>query len=233
MAKDTKLSLFELLKLQNSIINKYCITFGLYSNINFYTRMNPILSQNLFLVKEHVGMFKASNNYDIYNPENNQIIMNCRENNLGFFTKILRFTDYKRATPFNVEITTASGEKLITVRRGVAIFRSTVEVLDEKDRLIGTFKQKFFSIGGKFEILDKNERPVATLQGKWTGWDFKFSHENRQLAQVSKKWAGLGKEFFTSADNYVLQIESTVATDSPLRQLILGAVMCIDMVLKE
>ncbi|WP_343592752.1 phospholipid scramblase-related protein [Flavobacterium sp.] len=195
--------------------------------------MNPILSQNLFLVKEHVGMFKAANNYDIYNPETNQIIMNCRENNLGFFTKILRFTDYKRATPFNIEITTASGEKLITVRRGVAIFRSTVEVLDEKDRLIGTFKQKFFSIGGKFDILDKNERPVATLQGKWTGWDFKFSHENKQLAQVSKKWAGLGKEFFKSADNYVLQIEATVATESPLRQLILGAVMCIDMVLKE
>jgi uncharacterized protein YxjI len=195
--------------------------------------MNPILSQNLFLVKEHVGMFKASNNYDIYNPESNQIIMNCRENNLGFFTKILRFTDYKRATPFNVEITTASGEKLISVKRGIAIFRSTVEIFDEKDRLIGTFKQKFFSIGGKFEILDKNEKPVATLQGKWTGWDFKFSHENKQLAQVSKKWAGMGKEFFTSADNYVLQIEEAVPADSSLRQLILAAVMCIDMVLKE
>ena len=195
--------------------------------------MNSILNQNLFLVKEHVGMFKAANNYDIYHPESNEIIMNCRENNLGFFTKVLRFTDYKRMTPFNVEITTPSGEKLITVKRGIAIFRSTVEVLDEKDRLIGTFKQKFFSIGGKFEILDKNQRPCATLQGKWTGWDFTFSHENKQLAQVSKKWAGMGREFFTSADNYVLQIEETVAADSPLRQLILGAVMCIDMVLKE
>jgi uncharacterized protein YxjI len=195
--------------------------------------MNPILSQNLFLVKEHVGMFKAANNFDIYNPESNEIIMNCREKNLGFFTKILRFTDYKRATPFNIEISTASGEKLITVRRGIAIFRSTVEVLDEKDRLVGTFKQKFFSIGGKFDILDKNEKPVATLQGKWTGWDFKFSHENKELAQVTKKWAGMGKELFTSADNYVLSIEETVAADSPLRQLILGAVMCIDMVLKE
>ena len=195
--------------------------------------MNPILSQNLFLVKEHVGMFKAANNYDIYNPETNQITMNCRENNLGFFTKMLRFTDYKRMTPFNVEITTASGEKLISVKRGIAVFRSTVEIFDEKDRLIGTFKQKFFSIGGKFEIMDKNEKPVATLQGKWTGLDFKFSHENKQLAQVSKKLAGLGKEFFTSADNYVLQIEDSVAADSSLRQLILAAVMCIDMVLKE
>ncbi|MBF4518113.1 RNAase [Flavobacterium sp. ANB] len=195
--------------------------------------MNPILSQNLFLVKEHVGMFKAANNYDIYDPETNQIIMNCRENNLGFFTKVFRFTDYKRMTPFDIEITTASGEKLITVKRGIAWLRSTVEVFDEKDHLVGTFKQKFFSIGGKFEILDKNEKPVATLQGKWTGWDFKFSYENKQLAQVNKKWAGIGKEFFTSADNYVLQIEESVAQDSPLRQLILAAVMCIDMVLKE
>jgi len=195
--------------------------------------MNSILNQNLFLVKEHIGMFKASNNYDIYNPENNQIIMNCRENNLGFFTKVMRFTDYKRMTPFNIEITTASGEKLISVKRGIAWLRSTVEVFDEKDRLVGTFKQKLFSIGGKFEILDKNEKPVAMLQGKWTGWDFKFTYENKQLAQVNKKWAGMGKEFFTSADNYVLQIEETVAEDSPLRQLILAAVMCIDMVLKE
>src|SRR3954464_8296568 len=107
--------------------------------------MNPILNQNLFLVKEHVGMFKAANNYDIYHPETNQIIMNCRENNLGFFTKVFRFTDYKRMTPFDVEITTASGEKLITVRRGVVFFRSVVEVLDKNDRLVGTFKQKFFS----------------------------------------------------------------------------------------
>ncbi|OXA84988.1 phospholipid scramblase-related protein [Flavobacterium hercynium] len=195
--------------------------------------MNPILNQNLFLVKEHVGMFKAANNYDIYHPESNQIIMNCRENNLGFFTKVFRFTDYKRMTPFNIEISTAEGEKLISVKRGVAWLRSTVEVFDEKDRLVGTFKQKLFSIGGKFEILDKNEKPVATLQGKWTGWDFKFTHENKQLAQVNKKWAGVGKEFFTSADNYALQIEETVAADSPLRQLILAAVMCIDMVLKE
>ncbi|MFW0737963.1 MULTISPECIES: LURP-one-related/scramblase family protein [unclassified Flavobacterium] len=195
--------------------------------------MNPILNQNLFLVKEHVGMFKAANNYDIYNPESNQIILNCRENNLGTFTKIFRFTDYKRMTPFDIEITTASGEKVITVKRGIAWLRSTVTVFDEKDRLVGTFKQKFFSFGGRFEILDKNEKPVATLQGKWTGWDFKFTHENKQLAQVSKKWAGMGKELFTSADNYVLQIEETVGADSPQRQLIMAAVMCIDMVLKE
>ena len=35
------------------------------------------------------------------------------------------------------------------------------------------------------------------------------------------------------ADNYMLQIADDVPADSPVRQLILAAVVCIDMVLKE
>ena len=54
-----------------------------------------------------------------------------------------------------------------------------------------------------------------------------------ELAHVTKKWAGIGKELFTSADNYVLEISESVPTNTPARQLILAAVMCIDMVLKE
>lgn len=195
--------------------------------------MNSVLNQNQFFVKEHVGMFKAANNYDIYNPENQEIIMNCREEKLGFFTKMLRFTDYKRMTPFNVEIRTPDGKKLLSVKRGVSIFLSNVEVFDENENLVGRFKQKFFSIGGKFDIIDPNDKKLCSLKGKWTSWDFKFVSEDTEFAHISKEWAGLGKELFTSADNYMLKIDEKVPADHPLRLLILGAVMCIDMVLKE
>lgn len=195
--------------------------------------MNPILNRNLFFVKEHVGMFKAANNYDIYDPENNQIILTCREENLGFFTKIFRFTDYKRMTPFHIEIKTAAGEKVLSVKRGVSWIKSIVEVFDENDKLIGKFHQKVFSIGGKFEVLDANEKNLCTLKGKWTSWDFKFVKDEIEFAHVSKKWAGMGKELFTSADNYMLKIHEKVPHDNPIRLLILSAVMCIDMVLKE
>ncbi|MDM8161046.1 MULTISPECIES: phospholipid scramblase-related protein [Labilibaculum] len=195
--------------------------------------MNPILSRNSFFVKEHVGMFKAANNFDIFNPENQEMIMTCREEKLGFFTKMLRFTDYKRMTPFNIEIKTVSGEKVLTIKRGVSFFLSTVEVFDENDNLLGKFKQKFFSIGGKFDVIDSTENILCTLKGKWTSWDFKFSKGETEFAHVSKKWAGIGKELFTSADNYMLTIDEKVTADNPMRVLILAAVMCIDMVLKE
>jgi uncharacterized protein YxjI len=71
------------------------------------------------------------------------------------------------------------------------------------------------------------------LKGKWTGWDFKFLKDTKELASVSKKWAGIGKEFFTSADNYVLNINAGVDAEDKVRELIIAAVMCIDMVFKE
>ena len=196
--------------------------------------MNSVLNKNLFFVKEHVKIFKAANSFDIFDPDTKQVVLECREENLGFFTKMFRFTDYKRMTPFNMVIKTSAGEKIITVRRGVSFWLSKVEVMDGQDVLIGKFKQHFFSIGGKFEVLDQNERSLCMLKGNWTSWDFKFvSNDGKEFATVTKKWSGLGKELFTSADNYILQISSEVPADHPLRELILAAVMCIDLVLKE
>ena len=195
--------------------------------------MNPILNQNLFFIKEQVGIFKASNNYDIYNPKNQEMIMNCREEKLGFFTKLLRFTDFKRMVPFNVVIKTHDGNKVLSVKRGLSFILSTVDVLDENDKLVGRFKQKLFSIGGKFNVLDANENILCKLKGKWTSWDFKFVKDGPEYGHVSKKWAGLGKEMFTTADNYMLEIKDKVPKGDNLRILILAAVVCIDMVLKE
>ncbi len=195
--------------------------------------MNDVLNRNLFLVKEHVGIFKAANNYDIYDPDTGTIIMECREESLGALTKLFRFTDLKRMTPFDIQIRTAEGNQVVRVTRGIALFLSTVNVLDQHDQPLGGFKQKLFSIGGAFNVLDMNDYPICELKGKWTGWDFKFMADGVEFAHVTKKWAGIGKELFTSADNYVLQISDSVAADNVVRQLILAAVMCIDMVLKE
>jgi len=195
--------------------------------------MHPLLSRNVYLIKEHVGFLKAANNYDVHDPESGDVIMECREENLGFFTKMLRFTKYKTNTPFNVQVRTPTGEPVVRVSRGISIFLSKVDVSDEKDKRVGGFKQKFFSIGGDFKVLGADDQPLCDLKGKWTSWEFTFVSGETVLAKVSKKWGGLAKELFTSADNYVLEISEEVPPDNPVRELILGAVLCIDMVLKE
>jgi len=195
--------------------------------------LHSALSRNLFLIKEHTGILKAANNYDIFDPTTGELLMECREDSLGLLTKLLCFTDYKRNTPFDIQVRLHGGGQVVRVTRGISIFLSTVEVLDDSNRVVGGFKQKLFSVGGAFDVLDPGGNELFSLKGKWTGWDFRFMAGDNQLAHVSKKWAGLGKELFTTADTYVLEISDEVPTDNPARQLILAAVMCIDMVLKE
>ncbi len=195
--------------------------------------MHPILEHNVLIIKEHLGILKAANNYDILSPEDGTLLIECREPNLGPITKLLRFTDYKQMTPFDVQLRKPDGTPFIRIQRGISIFLSKVVVTDENNQLIGTFQQKLFSIGGKFDVLDSDNQPVCRLQGKLLGWNFHFSQQGNQLDHVTKKWSGLGKELFTSADNYVLEISDLVSKDDPVRKLIIAAVMCIDMVLKE
>lgn len=195
--------------------------------------MHAVFTHNIFFVKEHSGIFKAANHFDLIHPESNTIAITCREPKLSLLTRILRFSDIKRMTPFHLELRTPDGVKLMSIKRGVSILLSEVEVLDEHDKLIGKFRQKFFSIGASFTVMDAQERQLCTLQGNWIGWDFRFVRAGREIAAVSKKWAGLGKELFTSADNYMLSIGAAVSPDDTLRRLIVAAVMCIDMVLKE
>ena len=195
--------------------------------------MNDVINKNLFLVKEHTGLFKAANNFDIYDPSTGEIIMECREPSLGVFTKLLRFTDFKRMTPFDIQIRTPDGQPVVRIQRGISIFLSKIIVTDHNNNTIGGFAQKFFSIGGKFDVLNHNDETICQLEGKWTGWDFYFKNDGEEFAHVAKKWAGLGKEMFTSADNYILEISNDVPENDDVRKLILAAVMCIDMVLKE
>jgi len=194
--------------------------------------MDPVLNRNAYFVKEHVGIFKAANEYDVLDPTTREKLLECREPGLGAFTKIFRFTDYKRATPFHI-VVTSNGRTVLEVKRGVSIFLSKVDIFDGAGKRLGGFQQKFFSIGGKFEVFDADNRPVCTLQGKWTSWEFSFKAGERELARVTKKWGGMGKELFTSADDYVLEIRPDVPQDHPARPLILASVLVIDMVLKE
>ena len=97
---------------------------------------------------------------------------------------------------------------------------------------MGGFDQKPFSISGAFDVVDASGAAVCRLKGGLTGWSHSFVADNVTLAKVTKKWAGLGKELLTSADDFMLEIDETVPPDSTVRQLIFASVICIGLVLK-
>ena len=196
--------------------------------------MDSILEKNLYLFKEHVGLFKAHNNYDIYDPKSKEIILYCREKNLNIFYKIIRTikSSLKMLTPFEIGITHLNGQKVLKVKKNLSLI-AKVEIFDENNNMVGYFKQKVWTFSNTFEIYNEKDKLLCKLTGKILGWNFKFLKGEKEVGLVTKKWAGIGKEMFTSADNYILEIKNKVEKDSPLRLIMLAAVVCIDMVINE
>jgi len=197
--------------------------------------MSDVLNRNLSLVKEQPGLLKLAYSCDILDPETGQVIMECREVNLRRRTRVLRFSNLLRgATPFDVRVQTPDGQPVVRLTRGVPIVTSKVKVYDQDNRLIGGFKQRMLSLAGALDVLAANGEVVCQVAGRLAGWrKFYFiTPEGVELASVSKKWAGLGKEFFTNADDYMLKIDDVVPNDSATRRLILASVICIGMIFK-
>jgi uncharacterized protein YxjI len=185
-----------------------------------------------FLVREHVGMLKLHEAYDILTPEGTTIATAVERANA--LRQFLKLVVNKNMLPFKVEIVNPDQSVMVTIQRPFTFLRSKVSVFDGNMKRIGYFKQRFLSLGGAFDIYDENDQEVALLKGDWKGWNFKFTDKSGQeLGTVSRQWGGMAKELFTSADNYVVHLERSKLKDAEDLLLLLASAICIDMVLKE
>ena len=210
----------------------------LHSMLLLTPRFTPsskiMLNQKQYFIREHVGLLKLSDAYDILEPESHRKLGLAREE-ISALVKILRFLIDKRLMPTTIRVYEGADESthqlLFSIRRGVALFRPRVDVLDASGKTLGYLKSKAFSLGGAFRVFSATDQEIALVQGDWKGWNFRFLSGDVELGVITKKWAGLGKELFTSADNYIISI--TAAPDPSLNLMLLAAGLAVDTVLKE
>ncbi len=194
-----------------------------------------MLNRQTYFIREHVGLLKLFDAYDILDPVSKAKIGEAREEISGL-VKFLRLLIDKKLMPTRVAVyegaeLTANRRLLFSLRRGVALFRPRVDILDAHGTSLGYLQAKAFSLGGAFRVFTADGQEVALVQGDWKGWNFRFLSGQTELGVITKKWAGLGKELFTTADNYVISINGTPAPEINL--LLLAAGLAIDTVLKE
>src|SRR5262249_15571431 len=123
---------------------------------------------------------------------------------------------------------------VLSLTKKPSFLRSTVKVTDAQGKLLGAFRSKLWSIGGGFFVMDDQGNQFAEVKGDWKGWNFRLLDTGgRELGIVTKKWAGIGKELFTSADNYIVSLSETAARNVEQTGLLLAAGLAIDLVFKE
>lgn len=195
--------------------------------------MIEALQGNRFMVEEQGGWLRSRFAFNVLDPASGVVLLQCREGTIGLVTRLFRLTNYRGATPFDLQVNLAGGARLMRIRRGIPVTASRVQVLDGEDVRIGGFHQRRWSISGLFDVVDAMDQPVCLLRGRSRGREFHFlAPDGVLLARVTKRWAGLSKELFTSADHYLVEIEDVVPPDETLRQLILASAICVGLTLK-
>ncbi len=195
-----------------------------------------MLDRSVYLVKEHVGLLKFSNTYDIFDPETKEQIGIAQEKP-GSLIFALRFLIDKKLLPTKIFIYEGADAEdhaklQFSIHRGITLLRSQVDICDPEGKVLGWMKSKIFSLGGGFDVFDAAGNPVASVKGDWKGWNFRFVDKtDREIGTISKKWAGLGKELFTSADTYVISLTEGAASAKAV--LLLAAGLAVDTVFKE
>lgn len=145
------------------------------------------------------------------------------------------FSNLKSMLPTTVVVREDDrSEPALTIKRPFAVVRSRVEVIDRHQKQVGFFKSKLFSLGGGFTVHLPEGDQIADVTGNWKGWDFKLKDmEGNELGTVNKKWAGMMKEIFMTADNSMISLNESIGDNAGLAALLLAAGLAIDIVDKE
>jgi len=193
-----------------------------------------LLGRTRYFVKEHVGVLKLTDTYDILDPETRQQVGSARDQPSGW-AKFARLLLKKQFLPTTINVyESESSPPVLSIRKRPGFFRASVVVADATHAVLGRLQQKLLSLGGGRLVIDTTGKQVANITGDWKGWNFRFLDDaGVELGVVTKTWAGAGKELFTTADNYMIAL-SPGSDGTPHRAaLLLAAGLAIDTVFKE
>ncbi|WP_250646181.1 LURP-one-related/scramblase family protein [Microbacterium tenebrionis] len=140
-----------------------------------------------------------------------------------------------------LQIVDADGRPVVTLTRPAVVLKSKVTVTRDDGTLVGHIVQESLGVmasvlGGRFNVrfrMEADGTPLGTIDAEdWRAWDFSIlDTSGSEIARITKTWAGIGKENFTKADNYVLEMHRTL--EDPLLTLVVSAALVVDTVLKQ
>lgn len=187
-----------------------------------------------YFVREHFGFLKLKDSFDILDAETREHLGYATEEN-PIWVNLTRLLLQKHRMPTTVVVRRLSDDApVLRLERGWRFLRSKIRVYDGQNGLLGYFESKVLTLGGGFYVYNAHGAQVADIKGNWIGWDFRFLDAGGQaLGLVTKKWAGIGRELFTTADNYLISLTDRGSAQPATAALLLAAGLAIDTLYKE
>jgi hypothetical protein len=130
-----------------------------------------------------------------------------------------------------LDVRGGGGQVLLTLelrRRPWPFNELTVYAWDGAE--LGRIVERFAWLGRRYELCDPSGSVLATLDKPFYRiWRFGLSRDGREIGQLVKQWGGFGRELYSQADAFVVNIEESLV-DVRTRLLLVAASVLVDMV---
>lgn len=175
---------------------------------------------------EHLEVFtgfESQNRYSVRTPEGQQLLYAFEESGL------LGRNVLSSHRPLTIHVVDRDNTNVITASRSFFWFLSHLHVSDGTGQRIGSMQRRFSFLTRKFDLKDASGRVVAEMRGPvFRPFTFMVYQQGQEIGRVTKQWSGLGREAFTDADTFKVEVD-TARTDQEFSLLMLAAAISIDL----
>jgi uncharacterized protein YxjI len=168
--------------------------------------------------------FETRNRYTVMDPFGTTLYL-AAEWEGAFLTRVL----LKSLRPFTIYVINPDGSRVLILRRIFRFYFHKLDIYDPDGKHLGTIQRQFSILRRMYSVLDNSGLELFQLFGPILHpWTFMVRRSGEEIGSITKKWSGLFKEAFTSADNF--GVTFPIELNVTMKSLLLGAVFLIDFV---
>lgn len=194
---------------------------------------SELLDRSVLVIEQKPKFVELTNEYRVLDEAGNEIGV-IRQEGQSKARKLLRLvTSVDQFLTHRLSLYDSAGAKVLDIVRPAKVLKSRLQILDGTGNERGWIVQdnvmgkKHFSLQGS-----AGDRLGSIDAENWRSWDFAIHDaDGSEVGRITKRWAGILREGFTTADRYLLHIAAEVPPD--LRFLMVASAAGIDTALKQ
>ncbi len=182
-------------------------------------------------MSQKTKLIELTNEYAVYDGQGQQIgaVVQVGQSTAK---KVLRFvSNFDQFLTHRLEVRDARGPVLV-LTRPAKVVRSRLVVQRPDGAPVGEIVQANVFGRIRFDLLANGALVGAMQAENWRAWDFAITDAaGVEVARITKKWEGLARTLFTTADRYVVLLHYRLP--DPLASLVLASALTVDTALKQ
>jgi uncharacterized protein YxjI len=195
--------------------------------------MSDLLSHDVLVISQKAKIIETMDEYRVFDDAGNEI-GTIREVEQSTTKRVVRlFSGVDQFLTHKLGVFDSEGRQVLMLERPAKLMKSRIKVSDAEGIERGAILQDNVVGPKHFALVDGRGERIGSIDGEnWMDWDFAIHDESgAEVGRITKKWAGILKEGYTTADTYALQIEAEVSSD--LRLLMFASAAGLDVALKQ